>query len=81
MNQTEVLHKIHEDLELLKRDISAIKEVITLEPELCEEVIIQLQEARKRIANGKFVSNNDILKEFGWVWATKLFGMKKHEII
>jgi hypothetical protein len=65
MAQADVLNKIHEDLELLKRDMAEIKEVIRLEPELREEVIEQVQEARERIANGKFVSNDDILKEFG----------------
>ena len=64
MAQAEVLTKIHEDLESLKRDMAEIKEVIRLEPELRDEVIEQVQEARKRIAQGKFVSNDDILKEF-----------------
>src|SRR3989338_6453646 len=62
--QADVLHKIHEDLELLKRDMAEIKEVIRLEPELRDEVIEQVQEARERIAKGRFVSNEEILKEF-----------------
>lgn len=65
MTQADVLNKIYEDLELLKRDIAEIKEVIRLEPELREEVIKQVQEARERIAKGQFVTNGDILKEFG----------------
>ena len=64
MSQANILHKIHEDLELLKRDVAEIKEVIKLEPELREEVIEQIQEARERIGKGQFVSNKDILKEF-----------------
>ena len=64
MAQADVLHKIHEDLELLKRDMAEIKEVIRLEPELRDEVIEQVQEARERIAKGRFVSNEEILKEF-----------------
>ena len=64
MAQADILNKIHEDLELIKRDMAEIKEVIRLEPELREEVIEQVQEARERIAKGQFVSNEDILKEF-----------------
>jgi hypothetical protein len=62
--ETDVLTKIHEDLEILKHDMAEIKEVIKLEPELREEVIEQVKEARERIAKGQFVSNEDILKEF-----------------
>ncbi len=65
MAQADVLNKIHEDLELLKRDMAEIKEVIRLEPELRKEVIQQVEEARERIAKGQFVSNDAILKEFG----------------
>jgi len=65
MTQTTVLNRIHEDLELLKRDMAEIKEMISLEPELREEVIEQVQEARKRISKGQFIRNKDILKEFG----------------
>lgn len=61
---TDVLVKIHEDLEILKQDMAEIKEIIRLEPELREEVIEQVQEARKRIAKGQFVSNEEVLKEF-----------------
>ena len=64
MAQADVLTKIHEDLELLKQDMAEIKHVIRLEPELREEVIQQVEEARERIAKGQFVSNEDILKEF-----------------
>lgn len=65
MTQATILHKIHEDLELLKRDMAEIKEIISLEPELREEVITQAEEARKRISKGQFVRNKDLLKEFG----------------
>ncbi len=61
MNEAEVLVKIHEDLELLKQNLAEIREVIRLEPELSEEVRQQVQEARERIAKGKFVSHEDIL--------------------
>ncbi len=65
MGNAEVLIKIHEDLESLKEDMAEIKQVIKLEPELRDDIIIQVQEARERIAKGKFVCNEDILKEFG----------------
>ena len=65
MTPTTVLNRIHEDLELLKRDMAEIKEIISLEPELLEEVIEQVQGARKRISKGRFIRNKDILKEFG----------------
>ncbi len=64
MSQAEALSKIHEDLELLKKDMAEIKEIIKLEPELTEEVKLKVQEARERIAQGKFVRNEDVLKEF-----------------
>ena len=65
MTQTEMLTKIHEDLELLKKDVAEIKQVIWIEPELREEVKQKVLEARERMANGKFVRNEDMLKEFG----------------
>jgi len=65
MTQTEILNKIHEDLELLKRDMAEIKQVIRLEPELREEIKLQVQEARERMVKGRRVSNTDLLKEFG----------------
>ena len=59
---TDVLLKIHEDLEVLKRDMAEIKEMI--KPKLRAETIYQVKEARKRVAKGEYVSNEDILKEF-----------------
>ena len=59
-----MLSKIHDDLELLKRDMAQIKEIITLRPQLRKEVINQVNEARKRVAKGTFVRNKDLLKEF-----------------
>lgn len=64
MHQDSILIKIHEDLELLKQDVAEIKQIIRLEPELREEVKLQIQEARERIAKGKFISHKEILKEF-----------------
>lgn len=65
MQTITVLNKIHEDLELLKREVLEIKTAISLEPELKSRVKRQVEGARKRIAAGEFVSNKDVLKEFG----------------
>ncbi len=65
MQTITVLNKIHEDLELLKREVLEIKTAISLEPELKSRVKRQVEEARKRMAAGEFVSNKDVLKEFG----------------
>ncbi|HLC97736.1 MAG TPA: hypothetical protein VJC21_03065 [Candidatus Nanoarchaeia archaeon] len=64
MTQTAVLSKIHEDLELLKREMMEIKQLIRFEPELRTEIIGRVQEARQRLAKGEFVSNAAILNEF-----------------
>lgn len=65
MSEVEVLAKIHEDLEILKEDMAEIKTIIKLEPELRDNVISQVAEARERISQGRFVSNKEVLKEFG----------------
>ena len=65
MSEAAVLCKIHEDLELLKRDMATIKEIIEIVPEVKEEIQQRVQEARARIVAGKFVRNEEILKEFG----------------
>jgi len=64
MAEVEVLTRIHEDLEVLKRDMAVLRELIGIDLELKEEVKEQVRQARKRIAKGEFVSNKDILKEF-----------------
>lgn len=63
--ETEVLNRIYEDLESLKRDVYEIKTAINLEPELRDEIKEQVKEARERIAKGQFISNEEMLKEFG----------------
>ena len=65
MSPNDILIKIHEDLESLKRDVAEIKEVIALRPELREELKEQVKAARERMAKGKYVSNKEILAEFG----------------
>lgn len=65
MTEMELLNKIHEDLESLKKDVTEIKVAINLEPELKEEIRQQVKEARERISNNDFISNKEILEEFG----------------
>ncbi|MBI2138725.1 hypothetical protein HYU13_04000, partial [Candidatus Woesearchaeota archaeon] len=50
MAETELLVKIHEDLEMLKRDVASIKSAIYLEHKLTEEVKLKVREARERIS-------------------------------
>ncbi len=49
MSEGEILAKIHEDLEWLKRDVAEIKEVINLKPELRKEIKLRVKLARERI--------------------------------
>ena len=67
MNKTETvtLDKIYEDLELLKKYMLEIRTAINLEPELRNEIKQQVKEARERMLRGEFVSNKEILKDFG----------------
>lgn len=57
------LEMIHEDLEVLKREIAEIKKAIFLEPELREEIIAKVQEARKRMKN-EYVTHEEVMSEF-----------------
>ena len=65
MAESQLLIKIHEDLETLKRDVASIKSAIHLEPTVTEDVKRKVQEARERFSQGKFIPNKDILEEFG----------------
>lgn len=57
------LEMIHEDLEAIKREIAEIKKAILLEPELREEIIAQVQEARKRMKT-EYVTHEEVMSEF-----------------
>lgn len=46
MSETEIKH-IHEDLEIMKRDIALIKHILTEEGELTSEAKKRLETARK----------------------------------
>ena len=55
---------IKNDLELIKQAVAEIKIAINLEPELKEEIKQQVNEARKRMEKGEFISNEEMLREF-----------------
>lgn len=63
--EQEEIKKINEDLEMLKKAVKEIKVAINLEPELNEETKNEVKEARKRISDGEYVSNEEMMKEFG----------------
>ena len=46
MTATDVKH-MHEDLEILKRDVALIKHILTEEGELSEEAVSRLEKSRK----------------------------------
>ena len=61
MNPSEMKH-IHEDLEILKRDISVIKHILLEEGELTEEAIKRLEEARKT-PKEDYISHEELKKK------------------
>ncbi|MBI5158596.1 hypothetical protein HY992_00570 [Candidatus Micrarchaeota archaeon] len=63
MAKTVSIEMIHEDLEILKKDMAELK-ALFLEPKLKKEIVDKVRQARKRIA-AVYVSNEDIKKEFG----------------
>ncbi len=65
MTEAELLMKIHEDVEVLKRNVEELRAVIVESPEIREEIREKVESARRRIAKGIFVKNEDLLKEFG----------------
>ena len=58
------LEMIHEDLEILKREIVEMKKVIFSEPELREEIIDRVREARERMKT-EYVTHEEMMNEFG----------------
>ena len=54
---------LHEDLEVLKRDVAALK-ALFLEPKLKSEIIEKVIEARQRMKT-IYVTKDEIKKEFG----------------
>ncbi|MDI6917310.1 MAG: hypothetical protein QMC80_05885 [Thermoplasmatales archaeon] len=57
------LEMIHEDLEMLKREIAEMKKIIFSEPELREEIISRVKEARERMKT-EYVTHEEMMNEF-----------------
>ena len=57
------LEQLHREVAEVKRDVHEIRELLLHEPELREEVIGQIKQARKEIKT-KFVAHEEMMKEF-----------------
>ena len=57
------LEQLHKDVTEVKREVHEIRELLLKQPELREEVIEQIKQARKEIKT-KFVSHEEMMKEF-----------------
>ena len=57
------LETIHKDITGLKREILEIKILLASEPELREDTILRISEARKRLKT-RFVSHEQMKREF-----------------
>lgn len=61
--------------ELLNKLMKIIEFISKREPELKEEVINEIEEARKEIKEGKGISTKQLIRELGiQIWVLKLFG-------
>lgn len=61
MTDVEIKH-MHEDIEVLKRDMAIIKHILSEEGELTEQAKKDLEEARKT-PRSKFISHEDLKKK------------------
>ncbi len=57
------LEQLHKEVAEVKKEVHEIRELLFHEPELREEVIEQIKQARKEIKT-KFVAHEEIMKEF-----------------
>ena len=57
------LEQLHKEVAEVKQEIHEIKELLLREPEIREEVIEQIKQARKEIKT-KFVTHEEMMKEF-----------------
>ncbi len=57
------LEQLHKEVAEVKREVHEIRELLIQEPELREEVIEQIKQARKKIKT-KFVTHEEMMKEF-----------------
>ncbi len=64
--ETDILNKIHKDLEVVKKELGEIKEhMVDIDSILTEEDYKALQDYRKEKAEGKLVSHEALKKELG----------------
>ena len=54
---------IHEELAELREEITELDELLTSEPELKEEVIMRINEARERVKKS-YVAHEKVTREF-----------------
>ena len=57
------LEQLHKEVTEVKREVHEIRELLLKKPELREEVIEQIKQARKEIKT-KFVTHEEMMKEF-----------------
>ncbi len=57
------LEQLYEEVSEVRKEVHEIKELLLREPELRDEVVEQIKQARKEIKT-KFVAHEEIMKEF-----------------
>jgi len=62
MNETEI-KLIHQDMEIMKKDIALIKNILIEERELTEEAVRDLEEARQT-PKKEYISHEELKKKF-----------------
>ena len=64
--ETDILNKINKDLELVKKELSEIKEhMVDIDSIMTEDDYKALQEYRKEKAEGRLTSHEELKKELG----------------
>jgi len=61
MQQT--MEMLYRDVEEIKKEVHEIREILTSEPELREDVVERLEQARKEIKTN-FITHEEMMKEF-----------------
>lgn len=64
MGEPVTIEMLHEDLEVLKKDVAELKALLISKPKLREEIVAKVKEARERMKK-THISNEDIKNEFG----------------
>ena len=57
------LEQLHKEVTEVKKEVHEIRELLLQEPEIREELIKQIKQARKEIKT-KFVTHEEMMKEF-----------------